>query len=256
VVSSLPERTTLIGRIRKDTKLYSLPETEPTRRGRQRRYGQQLPTPEALRQDASIPWKTVRAFSAGRTFDFSIKSIGPVRWRPAGGHRDLRLIIVRPLAYRPRKGARLLYHKPAYLLCTDPTLDEQQILQAYLWRWEIEVNFRDEKSLLGAGEARVYTDPAVERLPQFRVATYAFLLLAAQQMRQRLDTLPQPKWRRPDPKRRERWTTAQLLSHLRAEVWGKALGLVNYSGFVNGNHNTTKPEKIENTLASAVLYAN
>lgn len=41
----------------------------------------------------------------------------------------------------------MLYLNPAYILCTDHTLDVRQILQAYLWRWEIEVSFRDQKSL-------------------------------------------------------------------------------------------------------------
>ncbi|MDR2051685.1 MAG: hypothetical protein LBQ63_07950, partial [Deltaproteobacteria bacterium] len=38
------------------------------------------------------------------------------------------------------------YRNPAYLLCTDPDLPVERLLQAYLWRWEIELNFRDEKT--------------------------------------------------------------------------------------------------------------
>jgi hypothetical protein len=30
-----------------------------------------------------------------------------------------------------------------------------------LWRWEVEVNFRDEKTLLGFGQSQVRSDPAV-----------------------------------------------------------------------------------------------
>ena len=40
--------------------------------------------------------------------------------------------------------ADLNYRKPAYLICYNPHLPPQEILQAYLWRWEIEVNVRGE----------------------------------------------------------------------------------------------------------------
>jgi hypothetical protein len=46
----------------------------------------------------------------------------------------------------------LLYRQPAYLLCTDPQMALQEFLQLFLWRWDIEVNFRNEKTLLGVGQ--------------------------------------------------------------------------------------------------------
>jgi hypothetical protein len=49
VLKHLPQRTTLIGRIRKDTKLYKLPEVQ-SGSGRKRVYGERLPTPEEIRQ--------------------------------------------------------------------------------------------------------------------------------------------------------------------------------------------------------------
>jgi hypothetical protein len=79
----------------------------------------------------------VQAFAAGNVLDFDIKFITPLRWKHAGGERQLSLLIVRPIAYRLRKGAHLSYRKPAYLISSDPTLAPQQILQAYLWRWDI-----------------------------------------------------------------------------------------------------------------------
>ncbi len=139
VLRDLPPRTTLIGRIRKDARLYALPtaEEENHGRGRHRCYGQLRPTPEQWRRDESIPWTTVQAFAAGNFHDFDIKFITPLRWKHAGGERQLSLLIVRPIAYRLRKGAHLSYRNPAYLICSDPALAPQQILQAYLWRWEI-----------------------------------------------------------------------------------------------------------------------
>ncbi|MDO8587367.1 MAG: transposase [Armatimonadota bacterium] len=157
VFRNIPERTCLIGRVRKDAKLFAAPQPTDAGRGRPRVYGDPTLTPEQTRQDESIPWRTVRACAGGKVHDFDLKIVDPVRWKSAGD-KDLRLIVIRPLAYRPTKGSKLLYREPAYLLCTDPKLSVETTLQAYLWRWEIEVTFREEKTILGLGEAQVRTD--------------------------------------------------------------------------------------------------
>lgn len=255
VCAALPPHTTLIGRIRKDARLYALPAMPMQGRGRRPSYGPQLPSPEQLRQDPAIPWRTVRAWAAGDTFDFDVKSIGPIRWRAAGAAHNLRLLIVRPLAYRKRKGAPLLYRDPAYLICTDSTLDEAQILQAYLWRWEIELNFRDEKSVLGVGEAQVRTPAAVAAVPRFQVGLYALLLLAERLLCRPLDRLPRPLWQRDSPTRSGRASTQELLRMYRAETWARALDLENFSGFATNGASRVKPEKFKNSIASAICYA-
>lgn len=253
VWSQIDPRTTLIGRVRKDSRLFAVPEPSPSpARGRKRFYGQALPTPEQLRQDASIPWQKIDAYAAGKQHTFEIKTLEAVRWKGAGA-RTLRLILIRPLAYRPTAHARLLYRNPAYLLCSDPQLSVQTALQAYLWRWEIEVNFREEKTLLGLGEAQVRTEAAVAAVPALQVASYAYLLLAAQQLQQPLQCLPLPKWRTQTPNRRT--SSAQLLGRLRAELWGKALGIGNLSHFDKTSTTTQSHFYSNKPLASAVCYA-
>jgi len=75
-----------------------------------------------LRQDESVPWQKVEAFAAGKRHEFRIKTIGPVLWRKAGADLPLRVVVIAPLGYRLRKGSRMLYRQPAYLICTDPDL--------------------------------------------------------------------------------------------------------------------------------------
>ena len=64
VLRDLPPRTTLIGRIRKDARLYARPTAaeENHGRGRHRSYGRLQPTPDQWRRDESIPWTSVQAF--------------------------------------------------------------------------------------------------------------------------------------------------------------------------------------------------
>jgi hypothetical protein len=68
----------------------------------------------------------------------------------AGSSHNLQLLVIAPLGYRLRKGSKLLYRQPAFIICTDPSLAIDLLLQSYLWRWDIEINFRDQKSLPAA----------------------------------------------------------------------------------------------------------
>ena len=177
-------------------------------------------------------------------------------WRTAGVQQTLQLIVIAPLAYRLRKGSKLLYRDPAYLICTDPSLDPRHIIEAYFERWDIEVNFRDEKTLLGVGQAQVRTEASVESAPALTVAAYGMLLVAGQRAfgTSTEGLLPQPQWaaRSPGP----RTSTQQLLHQLRAEVWGRGLGIHSFSGFASTLASATKPVKSSFPLASALCYAN
>jgi hypothetical protein len=250
VLRSLPDRTTVIGRIRKDAKLYALPEPAKGR-GRRRVYGEAVPTPEQYRQDDSIPWQQTKAFLDGQLIDIELKAVGPLRWR-ASGERDLRLVIIRPLAYRPAQGRHLLYRDPIYLVCTDPGLPLPQLVQAYLWRWEVEVGFRDQKTLLGSGEAQVRKPEAVGRVPALIAAAYGFLHLAAKDQDLACQ-LPRPRWNPSKPA--QRISTQQAINLFRAELWGQALGLGNKTDFAKRQTLRAKSGNSLKHPASAVLYA-
>jgi len=256
VLKNIPERTDLIGRIRKDAKLYYLPENLGGK-GRKRVYGDRAPTPEELLKDKTTPWERVPAWAAGKLHDFKIRTIAPLRWRPAGKNHDLRLVVIAPLGYRLTKNSSVLYRQPAYLICTNPKMSLEELLQYYLWRWGIEVNFRDEKTVLGTGQAQVRNPESVEKVPQLLVASYAMLLLASRKAfrntQNTIDTLPKPKWR----KNRSAGpvSTLEMINHLRAELWGKGLGIGNFSGFAQQTRSATKPQKLQPHLASAVCYA-
>jgi hypothetical protein len=253
MLRNLPARTTLVGRIRKDAKLFARPQG-PSGRGRRRYYGEPVPTPEQYRQDPAIPWQQTTAFLHGQLIDMEYKVIGPLRWR-ASGERDLLLVIIRPLAYRPAKGRPLLYREPIYLLCTDLALPLPQLVQAYLWRWEIEVGFRDQKTLLGSGEAQVRTAAAVERVPALIAAAYAFLHLSLPDaVDEHLEgRLPRPRWQTRGLG--QRISTQQAVNLFRAELWGAALKVRNKTDFVKTQRLRAKSANLPNDPTSAILYA-
>ncbi len=247
---NLPHDTVAIGRIRKDARLF-LPPDQGVGPGRRRFYGDPTSTPEQVRKDESIPWIQIQAFAAGKIHSFEIKTIAPLRWRGTSS-RDVRLVVIRPLAYRPRKGSRLLYREPAYLLCSDTTLPLDRLLQSYIWRWGVELNFRDEKTVLGVGEAQVRVPAAVETVPALMVAAYALLILAGTKCEQGESVLPSPKWR--TSHLAERVSTAKLINIFRSELWGQAMR-ANLGHFANKTQLGAKPCLLNMSLPSAVCYA-
>lgn len=256
ILKSLPERVTLIGRIRKDCKLYEIPEQSDSKsKGRKKVYGERIPTPEQIRQSDEYEWQKVKAWAVGKEHEFDVKIVKGLKWRSAGEPHTLQLMVIRPLGYRPNKTSKILYRHPAYLICTDNNLKAEELLQAYIWRWEIEVNIRDEKTLLGCGQAQVRNEHSVADVPAFVTAMYSFLLLAnhkAFKDKERSSLLPRPKWY--PAKADNRFTTGDLVNHLRTELWAKGLG-TNFSGFVKKEHQTKSRRNKSNPLSGALFYS-
>lgn len=254
VLKNLPEGVTIIGRIRKDTRLHEIPD-KASNMGRKRIYGNQIPTPEKIRQSDNIKWTSVKGWAAGKEHEFNVKVIKNLRWEKAGGKHDLQLVVIRPLGYRLTKKSKLLYKDPAYIICTDNDLDISKLLQAYLWRWEIEVNFRDEKTLFGAGKAQVRNEKSVDILPAFIAAMYSYLLIAAHKAYKKTDRkmlIPRPKWY--PAKLEQRLTTGEIINLFRSQLWAKALGYSSFSGFVKKEHETRSRKNYAPALSSAICY--
>ncbi len=96
-------------------------------------------------------------------------------------------MVIKLAGYRLRNGSKLLDRDPVFLIRADLTLAIETLLQAYMDRWQIEFNHRDEKS-----------KPGVARPPQFQVAGYSLLLLAsliAFGFQRTAEFPPLPKWR-------------------------------------------------------------
>lgn len=121
------------------------------------------------------------------------------------------------------------------------------------------MNFRDEKTLLGTGEAQVRTAAANRIQPAVTVAAYAFLWLAALQLNEkgeRPEHLHPPKWRRPkagaDP---AALTTGDLGRALRCELWSDQLDPQSFSHFTSSAPADANAQKPQPSLSGAMLTA-
>lgn len=188
------ERTDLMARCRKDARL-----CRPAPPGGRRLYDERKFTPEEVRRDETIPWKTVRVHYGGAWREVRYKELTGVLWQRGSGVRPLRFLVFAPQPYKSSPNGPTNYHEAAYYLSTDLTSPAAVLAQAAFDRWQIEVNHREEKQGLGVGQAQVRSPRSVERHPAFAVAVYSLLHLAGLQEygpARTADYVALPKWRR------------------------------------------------------------
>lgn len=201
----------LIARSRKDAVL-----CHPAA-GSRRFYAAEKFTPEQVRKDDTILWKTTKVFYGGKRRRVRYKEVAGILWQGGARRRRLRLLVIAPTPYRKNNSSRLYYRQPAYLLTSVLQGVTPTLLQIYFDRWQIEVNHREEKDTLGVGQAQLWNPISVPKQPAFAVACYSALLLAALQAFgvQRGDAYAQlPKWRR----RAKRPSCLDLVTLLRKEM--------------------------------------
>lgn len=267
IIKDLPGRCILISRTRKDLLLYE-PAEEMHGRGRKRIYGRRLPTPDDIRRDESHPWERCTIFASGRWHELRYKTLPGVLWKSAGA-RPLRVVVISPLAYRLKKGSKLLYRNPAYILVSDTAYPVHLSIQHYFHRWEIEVNHRDIKTTLGVGDAQVRNPRSVARQFSFAAMLWSWLSVAsldAYGPERGDEYLPLPKWRN-DP--RPRPSALDVVARLRLELlgmeserpvefsaaWGFAPKASKYAQSATVWLAQTVPKGISEALWSSILYA-
>jgi hypothetical protein len=187
------DRIHLITRCRKDARLCF-----PAPDGSRRKYDEQVFTPEQVRKNDKA-WSWLRVYVGGKWRRVRFKEVNGVLWKRGAGQRPLRLIVIAPVPYKLSKNSRINYRRPAYFLSTDLDTPSKLLVLACFDRWQIEVNNRDEKDLLGVGQAQVRNEHSVPRHPALAVASYSLLLLAALQSfgpGRTPDYHPLPTWRK------------------------------------------------------------
>jgi hypothetical protein len=163
-------------------------------------YGKTKFTPDQVRRrNSRARWQKAMIFHGGCYREVRYKELNRVYWQSGSKKREVRLLVVAPVGYRTSKNGRKYYRQPAYLLTPDLTSSATVLLQAYFDRWGIEVNHRDEKEILGVGQAQVWNEHSVSKVPALLVAMYSWLQMAGITCYGTTRTEvyePLPKWRR------------------------------------------------------------
>ena len=102
------------------------------------------------------------------------------------------------------------------LLCTDPTLPANEVIDGYLQRWSVEVAYADSKQFLGFHDPQVWCESSVERATPMAwfvgvlvLVWYALEGVGKEQVRR------ERPWdhNKPDP------TFADMLATCRYDLW-------------------------------------
>ena len=163
----LPANAELISRMTMKAALFETPPAPAAGRGRRRKKGRRLPSPEQMAQDPGRSWikTTVRIY--GRKVKVCYQSIDAL-WYPSAGPRLLRIVVVRD----PRG-----HRRDDCFFSTDLTLKPPQILETFALRWSLEVCFRDVKQFLGFEDPQNRVSRATQRTAPLVFYIYDLVLL-------------------------------------------------------------------------------
>ena len=167
VLEQRPPNVHVVSRLRGDAALWApAPKRRPGQKGRPRRRGARLPTPQQVAARCR-QWQALAVTIYGRTVSTQVR---PVRalWYAALRDQPVQIVLVRDPTGKRRDEA---------FFCTDPTATARFILEAYARRWTLEVTFHDAKQFLGFAEPQCQTPRAVQRTAPFALLVYDLVLL-------------------------------------------------------------------------------
>ena len=167
---SLAQPVTVITRLRLDAALY---ESAPaySGKGRPRKKGRRMPTPQQLIQDKQTVWKrlTLPWYNQGPR-QLEIAS-GTALWFHYGlPGVSVRYVLIRDLTDK---------FKPQALLSTDLTVSPENILAYFMRRWQMEPTFQHVRTHLGLETQRQWSDLAIARTTPVLLGLFSLVTLIA-----------------------------------------------------------------------------
>jgi len=162
-----PPNVQIVSRLRLDAALWApAPKRRPGQKGRPRRRGARLPTPQQVAARCR-QWHALTVAIYGRTVTTQVRPLRAL-WYAALRAQPVQIVLVRDPTGKRRDEA---------FFCTDLAADARFILEAYARRWCLEVTFHDAKQFLGFAEPQCQTPRAVQRTAPFALLVYDLVLL-------------------------------------------------------------------------------
>jgi hypothetical protein len=177
-------RTVFTSRIRRDAALYEEPPlARKGQRGRPRKKGARLPTPEKLATSVR-KWERVQVRERGQLKERLLFTC-LVLWYEVCGSRPVRLVISRDPAG---------HEKDDFFFTTDTDLQPEAVVGTTAGRWCIEDTFRNTKQFLGAEEPQVWKGKGPERAAGLSFLLYGVVWVWYLQYGYKHTTLPCREW--------------------------------------------------------------
>jgi hypothetical protein len=170
VCQTLSEPVTFITRLRLDAALYE-PAPPYSGKGRPRKKGQRLPTPQQVLDSSETQWTTVEVrWYDGQTRPMEMASRTAVWFHFGKLAVPIRWVLIRD----PQEE-----YETVCLLCTDQDVSPLQIVEWFVMRWRLEVTFEEARRHLGVETQRQWSDKAIARTTPLLLGLFSWVTLAA-----------------------------------------------------------------------------
>jgi len=178
-VQRLKSPITMVVRFRLDAALYEeAPPRKPKQKGRSRKKGKRLPTLEQRLKNKKTKWQRLLIpnwYGEGKR-DIEICSDIAVWY-----HSGQPTVLLRWVLIRDPRGK----FKSQALLCTDPSVTPEQIVQWFILRWQLEVTLEEVRAHLGVETQRQWSDQAIARTTPALLGLFSLVTLLAHHSVQR-----------------------------------------------------------------------
>ncbi|MGJ7915268.1 transposase [Massilia sp. LXY-6] len=240
LLDAVRRKVCVITRLRLDAALFDpAPQRAPGTIGRPRRKGERQPTLKAISTAKDTHWRAVRLHQWYGQGDKVVEiATGTAVWF----HKALPTIPLRWVLVRDPQ------HKltPQAFLCTDETVEPEQILAWFIRRWQIEVTF-EARAHLGMETQRQWSDRAIACTTPVILGLYSIVSLTARQL------VPQDglmsrhaAWYAKDSP-----TFSDTIALVRRSLWSEAI----YGGSGRQGDMLKIPRALFDRLTETVCYA-
>jgi hypothetical protein len=172
-MTQLPNPICVITRFRLDAALYSpAPARKEGQKGRPRKKGDRLPTLQQMLDNPKTIWKKL---TVPDWYGEGPKQVEIVSDTAVWFHNGLPPLPIRWVLIRDPKGG----FKPQALLCTDLTIQPEQIVKWFVLRWRVEVTFHEVRTHLGVETQRQWSDLAIARTTPILLGLFSLVTLLA-----------------------------------------------------------------------------
>jgi hypothetical protein len=167
---ALSKPVTVITRLRLDAALYE-PAPPYSGKGRPRKKGKRLPTPQQLIDDPTTVWTRLPFLCYNHQLrDIEISTHLAVWFHNGQPPVPIRFILIRD---------GLGKFDPQVLLCTDLSFDPLDILVFFKRRWQMEPTFRHVREYLGVESQRQWSTQAIARTTPVLLGLFSLITVLA-----------------------------------------------------------------------------
>ena len=232
---------TCITRLRLDARLFGpAPERKKGAMGRPRLVGSRLPSLQQMLMRRSTVWQLLNVnnwYGEGQRL-VEVAS-GTAIWY----HTGLPPVPIRWVLVRDPKGK----FETRALLCTQLDQQPSQILQWFLWRWQVEVTFQEVRAHLGVETQRQWSSLAIARTTPVLLGLFSIVTLLAH----RLASAGQLPIRQAAWYLKTQLTFSDAIAAVREQLWNPSNFFTSHSD----RHVIKIPRLLFSGLCHAACYA-